>query len=173
MPSLADGEHLMTPSMIEIFVDQDWDEMNRVHTTAEQFLLKQHFGPETINRCAMVVCELVENSLKYGCFRNKEEQVKASILLSPSQVTVEVTNPSNIYILGNLREFDRTIQWVRGFQDPFEAYMKRIKAISHEALTLDKSGLGIARIAYEGRAAIDFIIDENYTLTVSAVIPIS
>jgi hypothetical protein len=44
-----------------------------------------------------------------------------------------------------------------------------MKAISREPLDNVKSGLGLVRITYEGQAILDFYLDENDTLSVSAV----
>ena len=117
----------------------------------------------------MVACELVENAIKYGYFRHENEGVLLGVRLTDSSVVVQVTNPVSEQSKTYLRELDRIIQWTRGFQDPFEAYVERVKAISGEPLSMSKSCLGIARVAYEGRAALDFYLDEDGTLSVSAV----
>jgi len=44
-----------------------------------------------------------------------------------------------------------------------------MKEISTEPFDNNKSGLGIVRIAYEGHATIDFFINEEKILNVSAV----
>ena len=117
----------------------------------------------------MVVCELVENGIKYGYFDKDGAMVRVIARVARGSISVQVINPvgksSQVY----LQELDRTIQWVRGFQAPFEAYIARMKAISREPLEADKSGLGLVRITYEGRAVLDFFLDENETLSVSAV----
>jgi hypothetical protein len=61
------------------------------------------------------------------------------------------------------------IQWIRGFQDPFEAYVERMKIVSAQPYSNGESGLGLTRIAYEGRSVIDFYVDEGNVLAVSAV----
>lgn len=117
----------------------------------------------------MIACELVENAIKYGNARKGREEVVLYLKLADERVLVQVTNPVNEKSRRDLRELDKTIQWARGFQDPFEAYVERVRAISSEPLEMSKSCLGIVRIAYEGRAALDFYIDEDGSLSVSAV----
>jgi hypothetical protein len=117
----------------------------------------------------MVVCELVENGIKYGLFHNDSDVVRVRLRVAQDKFSVQVTNPVGKVSESHLNDLDRTIQWVRGFQDPFEAYIERMKAISREPLDIDKSGLGIVRITYEGRAALDFFVEEDNTLSVSAV----
>ena len=69
----------------------------------------------------------------------------------------------------HLRKLDKTLQWIRGFQDPFQAYVERIKQISRKPFDDEISGLGLVRIAYEGNAILDFFLSEDNQLNVSAV----
>ena len=62
------------------------------------------------------------------------------------------------------------IQWVRGFQDPFEAYVKRLREIAKKSLDDKESGLGIVRIIYEGQVDLDFFVTDKDLLTVSAIL---
>ena len=69
----------------------------------------------------------------------------------------------------HLRKLDKTLQWIRGFQDPFQAYVQRIRKISRKPLDDEFSGLGLTRIAYEGQAILDFFLTEGNQLNVSAI----
>ena len=126
---------------------------------------------EAVDKYTMVVCELVENGIKYGHF-SEDKRTSCSVRVVDRQrhdLRAGRPTPSGSITQTYLSELDRTIQWVRGFQAPFEAYIARMKAISREPLDIDKSGLGLVRITYEGRAILDFYLDENDTLSVSAV----
>jgi hypothetical protein len=68
-----------------------------------------------------------------------------------------------------LSRLDQTIQWIRGYQDPFEAYIERIKEVSKKPLKDMESGIGLVRIAYEGKALLDFFVGDNNVLNVSVV----
>ena len=57
----------------------------------------------------------------------------------------------------------------RGFQDPFQAYVERIKLVSKKPLDDEFSGLGLARISYEGKGIVDFFLGDNNQLNVSVV----
>ena len=50
-----------------------------------------------------------------------------------------------------------------------EAYLERMKEVSMQSLDHRESGLGLVRIAYEGHAILDFMVDQTRTLNVSAV----
>lgn len=154
---------------LELRVTSDWTEMGRVNQAVSDFLAGCGLPTEDVDKYTMVVCELVENGIKYGHFNQEKDAVSVRVWIAGRTISVLVTNPVGNYSRTYLSELDRTIQWVRGFQAPFEAYIARMKAISREPLETDKSGLGLVRITYEGRAMLDFYLDENDTLSVSAI----
>jgi hypothetical protein len=82
---------------------------------------------------------------------------------------VEVKNQIKDSELEHLRRLDAKIQWIRGYQNPFEAYVEKLKEISNKTLAEGESGLGLVRIAYEGQSILDFYVNENNLLAVSAV----
>jgi hypothetical protein len=165
-PSRASGE-------FEIIVDSDWGKMSEVNEAILNYLESTELSAEMANRYTMVACELTENGIKYGSFEANGAAVHVLIKLDGAGISVEVTNPIGEGTRSYLHELDHTIQWIRGFQDPFEAYIERMRAISHEPLEVDRSGLGLVRITYEGRSALDFFVEEDSTLSVSAVSEIS
>lgn len=146
-----------------------WEEIVRVNDAVTEFLERRRLPPEQNQRCTMIACELVENAIKYGCYGETETVVLLHVQVSSRSVLVQVRNPVCDDYRSYLEELDRTIQWTRGFQDPFEAYIERVKAISSEPLGMKRSCLGIARIAYEGGAALDFYLDEDGTVSVAAL----
>ncbi len=160
----------MAPSSeLTLRVSSAWSELIRVNQTVEQFLEALGVAEDDTARLTMVACELVENAIKYGNVRTGREDVGLTLKLAEGRVVIQVTNPVSETSRRDLRELDKTIQWTRSFQDPFEAYVERVRAISSEPVEMRKSCLGIVRIAYEGRAALDFYLDEDGSLSVSAV----
>lgn len=156
-------------SELDLRVGADWSEMGRVNEEVADFLASCRLPAETVQMYTMVVCELVENAIKYGSFVSDTDRVEVHLAVASSTISVQVTHHCRETSSQYLGELDRTIQWLRSFQAPFEAYVARMKAISREPLDLEKSGLGLARITYEGRALLDFYVDENSLLSVSAV----
>ena len=69
----------------------------------------------------------------------------------------------------SLRELDKTIQFIRGYQDPFEAYSIKYKQAAKSGYNDEANGLDLARIAYKGNVELDFIIDDDNTLIQSAI----
>ena len=154
---------------LKIEIAPDWDELERIRLEAGQFLERHGLADQVNHSTVMVLSELLENSVKYGSFSRKTDKVSVTLDLSPELITVEVSNPISDSSLPDLATLDKMIQWVRGFQDPFEAYVKRLREISKKPLDDKESGLGIVRIAYEGKVALDFFVGDNDLLTVSAV----
>jgi hypothetical protein len=146
----------------------DWDAIPAAwDPCAQLFSVHGLSSDETYGLC-MVVRELLENAVKYGRFADGSPPIDVDIGVTAREVTIEVKNPVGVDS-EHLREFDRAIQWIRGFQDPFEAYVERLKLASSQAWGSGKSGLGLTRVVYEGRCALDFYVDAGNTLAVSAV----
>ena len=116
----------------------------------------------------MVTQELLENAVKYGDFEQDGDSIAIAVGITPEEVTLEVRNPVSSEP-ARLRNFDQAVQWIRGFQDPFEAYVERMKTASSHHYREGHSGLGLARMAYEGRCVVDFYVDGDRELAVSAV----
>ena len=93
----------------------------------------------------------------------------AKIALDENLITVEVLHPVEKGDYRNLKKLDSSIQWIRGFQNPFEAYIEKLQMVSKKPLDDEESGLGLARIAYEGQSILDFFLNEDNQLSVSAV----
>lgn len=154
---------------LNLRVQPNWNEMGMVNQTALDFLTASALSEEAVNMYTMIVCELVENSIKYGDFRHSDDTIHVQVGITRKNISVQVSNPISQATQPYLQDLDRMVQWIRGFQDPFEAYVQRMKAISREPIEVDKSGLGIVRITYEGRAILDFFVREDNTLNVSVV----
>lgn len=116
----------------------------------------------------MILSELVENSIKYGDFDGSDTEVLIYLDIGKNFITIEVNNPVNQKSVNHLQRLDKTIQWIRGYQDSFQAYIEKLKEISRKPLEDEESGLGLARIAYEGKAILDFFVLDNM-LNVSAI----
>ena len=147
----------------------DWEELERVRDKGTEFFKCQGLEGDKADALVMVISELTENSIKYGQFTPAGNRVMIDTHVDGRNVTVEVRNPINEDTFNHLRKLDRMIQWIRGYQDSFEAYVERLKEVSKKPLTDSESGLGLVRVAYEAKAILDFYVDDDDTLNVSAV----
>ena len=146
-----------------------WAQIEAARLEAEKFLRENGVGGDVAQSLTMVVCELLENSLKYGISSPKAPDVVLEIDLENGSAIVEVSNAFDEDARPHLRRLDRRIQWIRGFADPFEAYVERLRQVARRPVDDDESGLGLVRIAYEGNAILDFVVAEEGFLNVSAV----
>jgi hypothetical protein len=156
-------------SEFKLSINPDWMEIENVYNAANNFFSSSNFKDDHIDMFTMITCELVENSIKYGDFKNSNKTVEITVKIIDKKIIILVKNPVGESSRPYLHQLDKTIQWVRGFQDPYEAYIERMRQISMEPFDNEKSGLGIVRISYEGHATIDFFINEEKMLNVSAV----
>ena len=154
---------------IEFNVKPDWDEIEKIRNESAEFLQSHELTDDTIHSLSMIISELIENGIKYGNFKMMENRVVVIINIEGNIVTIEVLNPVGDNATQHLSRLDKTIQWIRGYQDPFEAYIERLKEVSKKPLKDIESGIGLVRIAYEGKALLDFFVGENNILNVSVV----
>jgi hypothetical protein len=155
---------------MRVTLSPDWDEIEPLRLQAHDFFGSHRLSGNIIQSLVMVLGELLENSVKYGSYKTTGSQIQTSIHVGMKIITIEVTNPIDDSSLDDLKRLDWMIQWVRGYQDPFEAYIERLKEVAKRPLQDKESGLGIVRIAYEGDVILDFFVSEDNLLTVSAVL---
>lgn len=158
----------MSPHM-HLAIRPQWGEIELARQEAVSFLSRHGMGESAVNAAAMIVCELTENATKYGAFGGPDEAIRVEIAVHATTVTIEVRSPVSSADDEHLLRLDRAVQWIRGFQNPFEAYLERLKEVSSQSLESRESGLGLVRIAYEGQSILDFFINEQNILAVSAV----
>ena len=153
---------------LRLNIQPDWNEIDKIRTAGIRFLTKHGFAEDLVHSLTMILSELVENSIKYGDFGGSDTEVLINLDISRNLVTIEVNNPVDQKSANHLKRLDKTIQWIRGYQDSFQAYVEKLKEISKKPLDDEESGLGLTRIAYEGRAILDFFVMDNM-LNVSAI----
>jgi hypothetical protein len=155
------------PIALALRIAPDWEAIRAAWDPCRAMLSRAGFDDDQTYQLAMVAQELLENAVKYGAF-HPGERVGLEVRVAPDDVTLEVRSRVGVND-ANLRRFDQMVQWIRGFQDPFEGYVERMKTVSAQPYSHGESGLGLTRIAYEGRCVIDFYVDDENMLAVSAV----
>jgi len=159
-----------TKNAMKISLRPDWDEIEPLRLQVHDFFESHALPGNIVHSLVMVIGELLENSVKYGSYEAADSHIQVSVNIGKKIITIEVTNPIDDSNLDDLKRLDWMIQWVRGYQDPFEAYIERLKEVAKKPLHDKESGLGIVRIAYEGDVILDFFVSEDNLLTVSAVL---
>ncbi len=150
-------------------ITSDWDQIETARMDCTKFLIDSGFSEDVIDAVSLCLGELLENAIKYGNFDKKGEDIVFTITIDSGSITVEVTNPVSDTNIDHLNKLDKTIQWIRGYQNSFEAYIKKLKEISMRSLDDKESGLGLTRIAYESQSILDFYVSEDNQVHVSTV----
>jgi hypothetical protein len=91
------------------------------------------------------------------------------LYIDAAAVTVEVVTPVNPLAHERLAQLDKAIQWIRGYQDPFEPYAAKRREAAAGSDRANADGYGLARIAYEAGAVLDFYVSEDGILHLYAV----
>ena len=158
----------MRQGRFELKLVPDWDTVKSIWDDCHRFLSEHGLDADQAYALSMTAQELLENAVKYGGFTNPSQRVELTIALNQRDVTIEVKAPAHRDPV-KLRKLDESIQWIRGYQSPFEAYVEKLKQVSAQPYAPGESGLGLARIAYEGQCVLDFYVDETDVLAMSAV----
>jgi len=119
--------------VLNLRIDPKWDEIEVVRQKCSDFLASKDFADDAVHALTMVVSELTENSIKYGTFKNNKKEVLVDVYVGYDMVTIEVNNPIGKEAHDNLQRLDKMIQGIRGYQDPFEAYIEKMKEVESPA----------------------------------------
>lgn len=155
----------MDAHTLELTLPPDWDAVRAVWESCQGMLERSGLGPDEAYALAMVAQELLENAVKYGAAG--ADEIWLSLRVEDQDVTVVVRSR-----VGeddeNVRAFGGAMQRIRECPDPFAAYVERLQQAAVRPYAAGGSELGLARIAFEGRCALDYSLDQGF-LAVSAV----
>ncbi|XDD51648.1 ATP-binding protein [Leptospira sp. WS92.C1] len=158
--------------LLEMKLRPIWGEIERARVECKGFLKELELTDDARDALCMITSEILENAIKYGSFINETQEFTFKIEAGKDGMLVQAWSPlPSAGIVENLRRLDSIIQWIRSFQSPFQAYLERLKLVAGQPLEDNESGLGLIRIAYEGEAILDFYVNENDILYVSALQP--
>jgi len=156
---------------MELRMDSNWENAGYVHDAVWSAVMASYADEDLSDAVSMTCTELVGNAIKFGVRRYRgEEAVVLRIEGGEEEVQIEIVNEIDPEDHRDLATLEETIQWVRGFQTPFETYLERLKALT--SAPPGESRMGLTRIAYEGGGLLDFFVNDNDRLSVSAIIPV-
>jgi threonyl-tRNA synthetase len=154
---------------MEFRLKSNGGEIKKLERKSSNYLKSNGYSDEVIETQILILKELIISSKEFDDPSASEFEMSVQFHIEDNAITVEVKKPVCESDYGKLEELDKTIQWIRGYQDPLEQYMTNLaeaSAVSHIAET---NGLGLARIAHESDAIIDFYVNEDNVLNLSAV----
>lgn len=156
---------MIDPRTLELTVASEWDAVRAVWDACRGMLERSGLQPDEAYSLAMVAQELLENAVKYGAAG--PDAIRLSLRVEEEDVTVVVRSRVGEDD-AHVRAFGGVVQRIRECPDSFGAYVDRLQQAALRPYIPGGSELGLARIAYEGRCALDFTLDAGY-LAVSAV----
>ena len=128
---------------LDLRINPEWEAVKAAWDPCRDVLARAGLTDDETYQLAMVARELLENAVKFGSFA-EGERIQLSIRAGAEDVVVEVKSHVGVGE-ANLLQFDRTIQWIRGFQNPFEAFVERMKTVSAQPYSEEETGLGLTR----------------------------
>lgn len=155
------------PSSLDKCIAPTWKTIQAEWDSSLAFFCAAGLSRDRAHLLAMATHELLENAVKYGKFA-PNQSIDLKLEATAQVITIEVRSPIHTDAQG-LRALDDTIQWIRGFQNPFEAYVERLKQVAAQPYTPAVSGLGLVRIAFEAQCVLDFYVDDADHVALSAV----
>ena len=154
---------------MEFGLKSNGGEIKKLERKSSNFLKSKGYSDEVIETQLMILKELIISCKEFDDPRTSEFEMSVQLHLEDDAITLEVKKPVCESDCGKLEELDKTIQWIRGYQDPLEPYMTNFAEASGVSHIAETNGLGLARIAHESDAIIDFYVNEDNVLNLSAV----
>lgn len=149
---------------ITFFLDSNGTAVQKVREKTSEFFKLHGLSDKAVHEQVMIIRELLKACGQYSGFNSPQGKRKIQIHINRNKITVEVSNPINDNQNKQLQELDKTIQFIRGYQDPFEAFLK-LKAASMNGA----DGLLLAKLACEGKTTLDFYVSEDNIMNLTAV----
>ena len=131
-------------------------ESEKIREKTLKFFESQGFAEKFAQEQVSILKGLIENCLHYSGRYSLKDKMSVSILINEDSITTEVSNPIKNLESNELNKLDRTIQFIRGYQDPLEAYMLLKSEYSEGS-----SELALAKLAYESHSLIDFFVSAD------------
>ena len=140
-----------------------WDLLEEIRVALRKRLANLH--PELLQATVMTASELTENAIKYGQRTDACHEATFRFALTSAHITIEVRNG-----LANAAQFDHVrhqVQEIDRATDLLELYATRLRELLERNVSSGSAGLGLCRIAAEGKFSLACTCDHN-VLTMTA-----
>jgi hypothetical protein len=159
---------------LDLCFPAEWERIDPVRQAVGNCLTAVFGDRDLKDAIAMVSAELLENALKYGKVDQPDVKIRIHEDVDAEVMVIEVSNTIDVES-SHLKTLEERVSWVKGFKDPQEAYLSALASAfqGNDDIT---SGLGLARISYEGGCEIEcdttsepgrVIVRARYALKVS------
>jgi hypothetical protein len=138
---------------LELWLPADWARIDHIREAVRQ-AVDAVFGQANLREAASMVCaELLENAVKHG---DPAQGIHLVVRDLPGILEISVDNGLEKKS-SQARTLKQRIAWLQTFSDREEAYKAALTAVfeKEKADAAPESGLGLARVAYEGGADLE------------------
>lgn len=154
---------------LDLAVPTEWGRIDLVREAVARCIGAVFADKDLCDALAMVSAELLENAFKYGLPGQPDVQIV--VRKSADRVVISVTNAIDEGGQ-HVEKLSQRVAWVNEFNDALSAYQAALEETFATEDT-NRSGLGLARILYEGGCAIDCDTSKRGQVTVNAACPLS
>jgi hypothetical protein len=152
---------------LDLAVPTEWGRIDQVREAVSHCVAAVFDDGDLRDALAMVCAELLENAFKYG--KPGQPDVQVTVKADDGRLIISVTNAID-EAGAHVKILSERVAWVKEFGDPLQAYQAALEqAFTDET---DASGLGLARITYEGGCALDCDTSQAGRVTVRAACPL-
>ncbi|MCP4400807.1 MAG: hypothetical protein GY801_26330 [bacterium] len=140
-----------------------WDGIRRIRNTVDEAL--DRYPDEVRNASKMTASELMENAAKYGTSIDQDTGISFELTATDRLVTITVTNR-----LLNEQDGEDAIQHldiIKASENSETLYLRRLQVLMDD-MSLQKTQLGLYRIAYEGQFHLSYTCD-HHLISITAV----
>ena len=146
------------------------NEIARIGEKGKKFLKSHGFSDNSVQIQIMVIRELIKSGKAFENQRPSGNEMSVHIFIEENTIIAEVRKSVCETTHDNqLQKLDETIQWIRGYRDPYTPFMMMARESSQNRLDIKSNLFGLAKIAYEAGAVLDFYVSEDNILNLSAV----
>jgi hypothetical protein len=140
---------------IDLPVRSEWSNVDQLRASVQNCFTAIFSAVAGCHSLAMVTGELLENAIKYGDWTGVDEQrFRLRVWGHGRSAHVAVENPVDQGD-DHAREVMKTLDWMRGFASPIDAYRAKLLEVAAAAdRDPGASKLGLVRIAYEGNCTL-------------------
>jgi anti-sigma regulatory factor (Ser/Thr protein kinase) len=132
------------PRQLDLTIWPDPHIVSVVRRFSEEALERAVSDLDAVSRAAMAVHELVENAVKYG----SGGAIELRVGVDASSIAIEVSNRATPEALDALRAAFGEMEMASSLLEHYQALLRRA------ARRTTGSGLGLARVAFEGEMAL-------------------
>ena len=145
---------------LEFDLNSDVSELKKVLRESNNFFATHGIPKKISNEQTLVITKLTRFLALYDHNKRSDNNIKIKINIDNDTILIEALKSASSIDFNKIEKLEETVQFIRGFQDPYEAF-KKLRTKIMENNNKGKNLLEIAKIACKGNAHVDFFVDDK------------